>query len=521
MAATPIVDSLLTFKCAIYICASFLEKGPVAEWLGSALQKLLLRFESARDLKLFGSKKTGSRQYRLPFLFSGRWLWCSTFRANPFPTIMSSRRNFLQQTATLAGALSLQPIISAASQARCDELRSYAHSKTASELETDEDFWMHLRDQFTVSPNIINLNNGGVSPQPRVVQEAHIRNYQLCNEGPSYWMWRILDQGREPLRQKIASLAGCDAEEIAINRNSTEGLNTVIFGLNLKAGDEVILNKYDYPNMMNAWRQREKREGIKLVWIDLELPIESEEYAVKQFRDALTERTRVVHITHIINWTGQLLPARKIADLAHSKGCEVIVDGAHSFAHVQDTIPETGADYYATSLHKWLCAPFGSGLLYIKKEKISGVWALLSNDKPDGDNIRKFETLGTRSFASEMAIGQAADFHQMIGSERKETRLRYLKNYWTKKVLDVPGIQFYTSLKDEWSCAIANFGLEGWKGTQVDAKLMELFKIHAVGIEWEKVNGVRITPSVYTSLYELDKLAEGITAIAKLAKPFN
>lgn len=432
---------------------------------------------------------------------------------------MTSRRNFLQQSAALAGAFSIQPIISAATKAQCDELKQHAYSKTPEELANDEDFWMQIRDQFTVSPNIINLNNGGVSPQPRVVQEAHIRNYQLCNEGPSYWMWRVLDQGREALRQKLASLGGCSAEEIAINRNTTEGLNTVIFGLNLKAGDEVVLTKYDYPNMMNAWKQREKRDGIKLVWIDFVLPIESEEYALKQYRDAMTERTRVVHITHMINWTGQLLPAKKIADMAHARGCDVIVDGAHSFAHVDHAITDTGADYYATSLHKWLCAPFGSGLLYVKKEKIKDVWALLSNDQPDGDNIRKFESLGTRSFASEMAIGQAADFHQMIGGERKETRLRYLKNYWTQKVEEVPGIKFYSSLKDEWSCAIANFGIEGWKASQIDARLFEGFKVHSVAIEFEKVNGVRITPGVYTSLYELDKLAEGIEAISRMPKP--
>ena len=246
-------------------------------------------------------------------------------------------------------------------------------------------------------------------------------------------MWRILDQGREPLREKIALLAGCSAEEIAFNRNTTEGLNTIIFGLNLKAGDEVVLTKYDYPNMMNAWKQREKRDGIKLVWIDLDLPVESDDVFVEKFANAITDKTKIVHITHMLNWTGQILPARKIADIAHKRGCQVIVDASHSFVHIDYKISDLDCDYYATSLHKWLCAPFGTGFMYIRKGMVKNVWALLSAPIPDADNIGKFEALGTRSFAAEMAIGNAIDFHYLIGSKRKEQRLRYLKNYLCEK----------------------------------------------------------------------------------------
>jgi selenocysteine lyase/cysteine desulfurase len=184
-------------------------------------------------------------------------------------------------------------------------------------------------------------------------------------------MWRILDQGREGLREKLANLCGVLPEEIAINRNATEGLNTVIFGLNLKAGDEVVLSTFDYPNMMNAWKQREKRDKIKLVWINIPQPLEDEKAIVKLYQDAITSKTKIVHITHMINWTGNFVPTKAIADMAHAKGCEVIVDGAHSFAQIDFKIEDTGADYFATALHKWLGAPFGTGLLYIKKEKIN------------------------------------------------------------------------------------------------------------------------------------------------------
>jgi len=425
-----------------------------------------------------------------------------------------SRKTFLQKSALATASLSLLEWMQPAQAA---ELKS--HLERVSKMEPaaaaqDEDFWNLIREQYTVSPNIINLNNGGVSPQPKPVQDAHIRFYQYCNEAPSYYMWRILDQGREPLREKIALLAGCSAEEIAFNRNTTEGLNTIIFGLNLKAGDEVVLTKYDYPNMMNAWKQREKRDGIKLVWIDLDLPVENDEVFVEKFANAITSKTKIVHITHMLNWTGQVLPARKIADIAHKKGCQVIVDASHSFVHIDYKITDLDCDYYATSLHKWLCAPFGTGFMYIRKGMVKNVWALLSAPIPDADNIGKFEALGTRSFAAEMAIGNAIDFHYLIGSKRKEQRLRYLKNYWCEKALKVPGFKLYTSLKDEYSCAIATFSIDGCTTTDIDSKLFERKKIHCTTVNHENLHGVRITPHVYTSLRDLDKLVEGIQEIA-------
>lgn len=277
---------------------------------------------------------------------------------------MSSRRSFISQ---LGGALALPAFLEQAHAEGFQQLTNQVAGLSPQQMATNEDYWAWIKNEYTVSPNLLNLNNGGVCPQPKAVQDAHIRFYQYCNEAPSYYMWRILDQGREALRGKLAELAGCDAEELAINRNSTEGLNTIIFGLNLKAGDEVILTKQDYPNMINAWKQREKREGIKLVWLDFELPRENDEYFVERFVGAFTSKTKVVHITHLINWIGQIQPVRKIADEAHKRGIEVIVDGAHTFAHLDYKISDLGCDYFATSLHKWLCAPFGSGFSLYQK----------------------------------------------------------------------------------------------------------------------------------------------------------
>jgi len=243
---------------------------------------------------------------------------------------MFNRRQFLGSLGATAGALSLPPFLTSAEANNFETLNRQIGHLSPVEAAQNEDFWAWVKTEYTVSPNLLNLNNGGVCPQPRSVQDAHIRFYQYCNEAPSYYMWRILDQGREALRSKLADLAGCDAEEIAINRNATEGLNTVIFGLDLKPGDEVVLTKQDYPNMINAWKQREKRDGIKLVWINLDLPQENDAYFVDKFVSAFTPKTKVVHITHMINWVGQIQPVRKIADEAHKRGIEVIADGAHT-----------------------------------------------------------------------------------------------------------------------------------------------------------------------------------------------
>jgi selenocysteine lyase/cysteine desulfurase len=428
---------------------------------------------------------------------------------------MSDRRTFLRRLGIGAGSLPFlqfaDPAFAQASRGR--QFRSGDAVQAA--VGADEDFWGWVRESYTVSPNLLNLNNGGVAPQPKVVQDAHIRYYQYCNEAPSYYMWQILDQGREPLREKLAGLCGCSAEEVAINRNSTEGLNTVIFGLNLKAGDEVVLTRQDYPNMINAWRQREKRDGVKLVWIDLPLPVDDETRIVDLYVKAFTARTRVVHVTHLINWTGQILPVRRIADEAHRRGIEVIADGAHTLAHMDFKVPDLGCDYFASSLHKWLSAPFGSGLLYVRKEKVRDVWALLSNNEPDGPDIRKFESLGTRSFASEMAIGAAVDFHDVIGGSRKEARLRYLKDYWVNQVKDMPRVRFLQSATPHQSCAIANISVEGMKPEEVSAELFNRHRIHTVAINWEHIHGVRVTPNVYTSTKDLDRLVAAIRKIAK------
>lgn len=426
----------------------------------------------------------------------------------------NSRRTFIKQAAAFTGIGSIPAFFtSAEGKSLLQKLENMRDVPLEVSIQ-DETFWYQIKQAYTVSPNIINLNNGGVSPAPKVVQDAVERYNQLSNEAPSYYMWRIVDQGREPVRRKLAELAGCSPEEIAINRNSSEALETIIFGLPLQAGDEVILTKQDYPNMINAWKQREKRDGIVLKWISFDFPMEDEAAIVKGFTDAFTAKTKIVHLTHVINWMGQIMPARAIADAAHERGIEVVLDAAHSFAHIPYTIPDLGCDYFGTSLHKWLCAPIGSGMLYIKKDKISKIYPLLAAPEPDSDNIRKFEHLGTRSFPIEQAIGQAVEFHHLIGSERKAKRLHYLKNYWAEKVMGIKGIRFHTSLHPDFGGAIGLVSIDGKKPGEVSSALFRDYKIHTTSIVWENISGVRITPNVYTTTRDLDVLVAALQEIA-------
>ena len=310
---------------------------------------------------------------------------------------MTNRRSFIRQASTLLGSIALHRNFAAA-------YPGLPPSPKFEPSDDEEDFWRQIRQAYAANPSIINLNNGGVSPSPRATMDALDYYNRMCCEAPSYYMWRILEEDREPLRYNLAALAGVSTDEIAINRNSTEALNSIIFGLNLKAGDEVVLSKYDYPNMINAWRQREKRDGIRLVWVDLDLPSEDENYLSNAFASKFTDKTRIVHLTHIINWNGQILPVRKIADRAHERGIEVLVDSAHAFALLDYKIPDLGCDYWGTSLHKWLCGPFGSGLLWIKRRKYRGsgrCWATIirkatasanSNRSAPGVFLRKWRS---------------------------------------------------------------------------------------------------------------------------------
>jgi selenocysteine lyase/cysteine desulfurase len=426
---------------------------------------------------------------------------------------LQNRRSFLKLSA-LAGACSANSLFH---QAHAEQWEAASRAVThmdAKEVAQNEDYWSVIQRGYSVSPVIMNLNNGGVSPSPIVVQEAVARYNQLTNEGPSYFMWQILDEGREPLRAKLAHLAGVSPEEIAIDRNTTEALNTIIYGLPLKAGDEVVGCKYDYGHMMEAYRQRQERDGIVYKQITIDLPFEDNAAIVKAYEQAMTPRTRVVHVTHVLNSIGQIMPVQQIADMAHAHGAEVVVDGAHSFAVLDFKIPDLHCDYYATSLHKFLCAPIGTGMMWVRRDHISKLWPLLCASDPHSPDIRKFEDIGTRSFPLEQGIGEAINFHEAIGSRRKQERLFYLKSYWSTRVEPLKGVKLHTSAKPEFSCAIGSVSVKGYTPAELLDILFTRYKIHSKAINLDTVKGLRVTPHVYTPIADLDRFVAAVTELA-------
>ena len=428
---------------------------------------------------------------------------------------MSDRRSFFQKAGTIAAAAAVLPLLDILQAEKVEAAVKKIEHLSPLDAAQDEDFWFTVRQSYTVSSNIINLNNGGVSPQPIVTQDALDRYVRLANQGPAYYMWQTIGMERENVRKQLAELGGVSAEEVAINRNSSEALETVIFGMNLKEGDEVLTTNQDYPNMMSALHQRELRDKIKVVKISVPVPCEDPSIIVERFRNAITPNTKVILMCHVINLSGQIMPVRAVADMAHEKNIEVICDGAHSFAHLDFKIPDLHCDYFGTSLHKWLCAPFGTGMLWMKKEKIKNIWPLLAHPEPQSEDIRKFENLGTRSFPIEASIGVSINFHRGIGIKRKEERLRYLKNYWAEKVSKFPKVSLNTSLKRDYSCAIGNFSIDGLEPGQIIDKLFADYKIYTTPIVHDEFKGVRVTPHVYTSLSDLDYFVSAVERIAK------
>jgi len=430
-----------------------------------------------------------------------------------------SRREFIKQAGIFAGAMATSGVFNPLLISDIEAASSRIAHLPAAEAASDEDFWFEIQRAFTTARGIINLNNGGVSPSPKVVQEALVRHNEFANEAPAYTMWTVLGPMRETIRTRLAQLAGCDSEEVAICRNTTEALETVIFGLTLNAGDEILTTNQDYPNMMNALRQLEKRRGVVIKTVSLPTPPKDIQEITKILEAAISKKTKVILVSHVIFLTGQITPVREICDMAHTHGIEVIVDAAHSFAHIEYKISDLHCDYFGTSLHKWLCAPFGTGMLWVKREKIDKLWPLFAPAEPNSTDIRKFEALGTRSFPIEIAIGQAIHFYNGIGPKRKEERLRYLKNYWAKQVAAFPNTGFVTSLDPEQSCGLANFHIRGIEPAVLSDYLFNKHKIFTVPIVHDEFKGVRVTPNVYTTIEELDYFVEVIEHLARKGLP--
>lgn len=446
---------------------------------------------------------------------------------NSRPNTME-RRRFLKTAGLTAG---LAPLLGLDSLRSVEAAVNEISALTPRQAARDEGLWSEVKQAFTVNRSLINLDNGYACPSPRVVTEAVVRYIWEQEQGPyGLFVQKARDQVGT-VKKSLARLFGSSPDEIALVRNTTEAIKTVLYGIPLNRGDEVLTTMHDYPSMVHVLRDREKKEGIKLVEVPVPYPAGSLDELVKALEEGITPRTRVILVSHVTYTTGQVFPVRRISDLAHRHGIEVVVDGAHAVGQLDFKVSELGCDYYGTSLHKWLCAPKGTGMLYMKRDHVEKIEPLYGPARSRRYNprtsMRKYESVGTLSHAPFLAIGEALAFHNAIGPKRKEERLRYLKNHWAERLRTHPGIRLYTSTDPGMSCCIAGVGIEGVDPTGMRDYLWNEHQIRTSRGRYDREDPsrqwVRITPNLYTTLPELDYFCEVMEDVASngLPEPYS
>lgn len=422
---------------------------------------------------------------------------------------MSTRKDFIRTIGAGAAAISFGSFFN---PIKASEIGSELRSMSGSPLDIagNEEFWFRVQQAFTVDRSLINLNNGGVSPSPEFVQEAMKTHLDFSNQAPVYNMWRILEPRREGVRQRLARMFEVDSEEIALTRNASESLQTCQLGIDLKAGDEVLTTDQDYGRMINTFKQRERREGIVLKQFSIPIPAENDDEIVELFRSNITPNTKMILMCHIINITGQILPVKKVVQMAREYDIPVVVDGAHAFAHFSFKHADLDCDYYTTSLHKWLFAPHGTGMLYVRKEKIKDLWPLMAAAESQDEDIRKFEEIGTHPAANYLAIGEAITFHEGIGDERKEARLKYLNDVWIDEIIEDNRVSLHTSRNPKFACGIATVEIKGIEPGELASRMWQKHRIIVTPINHPQFKGVRVTPNVYTTLEEIGRFTDAM-----------
>jgi selenocysteine lyase/cysteine desulfurase len=390
-----------------------------------------------------------------------------------------------------------------------------AKDRTPEDIAADEDFWTEIRSAFTVDRNVVNLNNGHVSPSPRGVQEAMRRYLEYSDMGPYHTMIAVLEGQVEAVRRRLARAAGCDPEEIAITRNSSESLENAQYGIDLKAGDEVLTTNQDYPRMLTTFRQRERREGIVLKTISFPVPPPSLDDLYQRFEKAVTPRTRLILVCHITNRTGQIFPIKRICAMAHARNIPVIVDGAHAFSHFPFQISDLDCDYYGVSLHKWTYAPVGTGFLYVRKSRIASTWPLMAAGVSQDNDIRKFEEIGTHPAANHNAITEALVFNENLGIDRKAARLRYLRDRWALRLAQNPKCRILHSADPAQSCGIGFLAFNGVDAGKMRETLWNKYAILTAHMPHEEFSGLRVTANVYSTLRDIDSFSQAVETEVK------
>jgi isopenicillin-N epimerase len=438
---------------------------------------------------------------------------------------MVSRRHFVSQLARAGVGVGLAP-------AELIDPRGPAFSRHAiravrraaavagdgpdATLASDESYWAEIRKAFELDPRVMYLNSAGCSPTPRRVLEGMIRDLHTSNEAPVQYMWHDLEPRIEGVRRELAIEFGCDPEEIAVTRSASEANQIAILGIDLRPGDEVIVTTHNYDRMLATWDQRAAREGIVVRRVALEMPPRSDEEVVAKFREAVTSQTRVVEFPQLTNWTGQPLPVAAIVSLAQEHGLAVIVDGAQGFAQIPSSRDALGCDYYGTSLHKWLLAPVGTGFLYVRRDQIERLWPLTPAPARLHGNIRKFEEIGTHPAANHNAIIAALAFHRAIGGGRKLARLRYLRDRWVRPLMaESDRVHVRTPLDDPRTGALVLMEIDGLDPVRLHDWLWGRYRIITSPTSFAGLNGLRVSPNVFTSTREVDTLCDAIRSAIK------
>ena len=412
------------------------------------------------------------------------------------------KRDFLRTLGGAAAALAFSP-----SQQRLLAL-------PPAELARHDDFWSGLRAKYAVPTAFVHLEHGYYSMQSQPVLERYLQHIRDVNAVSSRYMRTVQAADKSRVRARLAALAGCPPDDLIITRNTTESLDTVVSGFDWRAGDEAVMAVHDYGAMLDHFALMARRWGSVNTRVTVPLDPLSDDDVVQVYANAITPRTKLLMVCHMINITGHILPVRKICDMAHARGVPVMVDGAHTFAQLDFRIPDLHCDFYGASLHKWLGAPLGAGILYVKPGAVERLWPLYGDEGYAATDIRKLNHTGTHPVATDLAIEDAIVFHEAIGIQRKQERLRWLQQYWTSRVRTIPRIRLFTPSDPARTGAIANVGITGMTPGDLATALQDRYRIFTVAIDSAGVTGVRVTPQLFTTTQELDLLVRALTELA-------
>ena len=414
-----------------------------------------------------------------------------------------SRRNFIHNS---IAAGTLFPLFS---------MDFKKDSYSLNDLNRDENYWKKVADMYHQNVKFINLESGYFSPSPESVKDYWVNFVNEINESPSYYMRTRQTEMREKVRKKLADYAGIQTDELILTRNTTESMNIIIQGIKLEKGDEILRTNLEYPNIIQALDMRERRFGTKVRIVDVPIHPKSQQEIVDMVIGAVNKKTKVILISHMVFLNGQVFPVKEVCAKAREMGLETIVDGAHSFSHVDMDVSEIGCDYYGSSLHKWLGAPLGNGLLYVKKGNAERLWPLYGDTAYDDDNIMKLEHLGTRPCSDQNGIIPAVDFNLEIGKKEKSERLKFLQMRWASELKDNKNIILNTPLGEGQSYGIANVGVKNLRPSELADKLFDDHNIFTVPIDDDRgIRGVRVSPNLYSTVEDIDKFIEAMLTIA-------